>query len=173
MKRVLILVILSMSNFALAWDNITEMDVDICNAMTNISQCMNTNLTSDALATFPTNSTLSVQNCVLAFVKGGVNGDLRTFASPFSDEIRISEFGFSSLDSIPASVSNEFSALMSSISNCTCKVISYNETATNGLIRANITLHRQGENYNRAEVSHLDIKQTNGVWRIVSWDVDE
>ena len=29
MKRVLILVILSMANFALAWDNITEMDIDI------------------------------------------------------------------------------------------------------------------------------------------------
>lgn len=141
--------------------------------ITNISQCMNTSLTAEVLATFPTNTTATAQNCVLAFVKGSVTGDLKTFASPFSDEIRISEFGFHSLNSIPVSVSNEFSALMLSISNCTCKVISYNETVTNGLISANIKLHRQGGNYNRAEVSYLDIKQINGVWRIVSWDVDE
>lgn len=141
--------------------------------ITNISQCMNTNLTAEVLATFPTNPTSTVQNCVLSFVKGCVSGDLRTFASPFSDEIRVSEFRVSDLDSIPASVSNEFSVLMSSISNCTCKVISYNETTTNGLTRANITLHRQGENYNRTEVSHLDIRQTNSVWCIVNWEVDE
>ena len=141
--------------------------------ITNIIQCMNTNLTSDVLGRFPTNATSTAQKCVLAFVKGCVNGDLRTFASPFSGQIRSSEFGVPNLDSIPASVSNEFSVLMSSISNCTNKVIAYNETTNNGLIRANITLHRQGVNYNRAEVSHLDIAQTNNVWRIISWDVDE
>lgn len=134
---------------------------------------MNTNLTADVLANFPTNTTSTAQNCVLAFVKGSVNGNLRTFASPFTDEIRASEFGFSNLDSIQASVSNEFSVLMSSISNCMNKVISYNEITNNGLIKISITLHRQGENYNRAEVAHLDIAQTNNVWRIVSWDVDE
>ena len=141
--------------------------------ITSIYQCMNTNLTSDVLANFPTNATSTAQNCVLAFVKGSVNGDLRTFASPFTDEIRTSEFGFSNLDSIPASVSNEFSMLMSSISNCMNKVISYSETTNNGLIRISVALHRQGENYNRAEVSHLDIAQTNNIWCIVSWDVDE
>ena len=141
--------------------------------ITNISQCMNTNLTSDVLATFPTNSTSTAQNCVLAFVKGSVSGDLRTFAAPFSEQIRSSEFGIPNLDSIPSSVSNEFSALMSSISNCTNKVIAYSETTSNGLVKANITIHRQGVNYNRAEVSHLDIAQTNNAWRIVNWDVDE
>lgn len=141
--------------------------------ITNISQCMNTNLTSDVLAKFPTNSTSTAQNCVLAFVKGSVSGDLKTFAAPFSVEIRASEFGFSYLDSIPASASNEFSVLMSSIPNCTNKVISYSETTNNGLIRANITIHRQGKNHNRSEVSHLDITQTNNVWQIIHWDVDE
>lgn len=143
------------------------------NSITNISQCINRNLTTEVLAMFPTNATSSAQSCVLTFVKGSVCGDLRTFATPFSDAICVSEFGFSGIDSIPESVSNEFSVLMSSISNCICKVISYSETITNGLIRANITLHRQGEYYNRAEVSHLDIAQTNNVWHIISWDVDE
>ncbi|MBR4652446.1 MAG: hypothetical protein IKO72_03730 [Kiritimatiellae bacterium] len=141
--------------------------------ITNIIQCINTNLTADVLMQFPTNATATAQNCVLAFVKGSVSGDLKMFASPFSNQILSSEFGVSSLDSIPASVSNEFSVLMLSISNCTNKVISYNETTNNGVIKANITLHRQGENYNRAEVSHLDITQTNNVWRIINWDVDE
>lgn len=141
--------------------------------ITHIIQCMNTNLTSDVFGRFPTNATSTAQNCVLTFVKGSVNGDLKTFASPFSEQIRSSEFGVPNLDSIPASVSNEFSVLMSSITNCTNKVIAYNETTNNGLIRANITLHRQGLNYNRSEVSHLDIAQTNNVWRIVNWDVDE
>ena len=141
--------------------------------ITNISQCMNVNLTSEVLATFPTNATSSAQNCVLAFVKGSVNGDLKTFASPFSEQIRSSEFGVPNLDSIPASVSNEFSTLMLSISNCTSKVIAYGETTNNGLVRANITIHRQGANYNRAEVSHLDMAQTNNAWRIINWDVDE
>ena len=141
--------------------------------ITNISQCINTNLTSDVLNRFPTNATSNVQNCVLAFVKGGVTGDLKTFASPFSDEMRALEFGISSLDSIPASVSNEFFVLMSSISNCTNKVISYTEITTNGLLKVTITLHRQGDNFNRNEVAHLDILQTNNVWRIVNWDVDE
>lgn len=141
--------------------------------ITNIIQCMNTNLTSDVLGRFPTNATSSAQNCVLTFVKGSVKGDLKTFAAPFSEQIRSSEFGVPNLDSIPASVSNEFSVLMSSISNCTNKVVAYNETTNSGVIRANITLHRQGVNYNRAEVSHLDIAQTNNVWQIISWDVDE
>lgn len=141
--------------------------------ITNISQCMNTNLTSDVLTMFPADATSSPQRCVLAFVKGSVSGDLRTFASPFASEILASEFGFSSVESIPAAVSNEFATLMSSITNSTCKVISYGEVTTNGLIRAHITLHRQGENYNRAEACYLDISQTNGVWRIVSWDACE
>lgn len=141
--------------------------------ITNISQCINTNLTSEVLDSFPTNATSTIQNCVLAFVKGSVTGDLKTFASPFSDEIRALEFGVSRLDSIPASVSNEFSALMSSVSNCTSKVISYTEVTNNSLIKANITLHRQGDNYNRNEVAHLDISQTNNIWCIINWDVDE
>lgn len=142
--------------------------------ITNISQCINTNLTSDILNRFPTNAAASnVQNCVLAFIKGSVTGDLKMFASPFSDEIRALEFGISSLDNIPVSVSNEFSVLMSSISNCTSKVVSYTEVTNNGLLKANITLHRQGDNFNRNEVAYLDILQTNNVWRIVNWDVDE
>ena len=139
----------------------------------NISQCINTNLTSDVFDRFPTNATSTAQNCVLAFVKGSVTGELKTFASPFSDEIRALEFNISSLDSIPESVSNEFSVLMSSISNCTSKVVSYAEITNNGLIKANITLHRQGDNFNRSEVAHLDISQTNNVWHIINWDVDE
>ena len=142
-------------------------------SITNIIQCMNTNLTSDVLMQFPTNATATAQNCVLTFVKGSVNGDLKTFAAPFSGQIRSLEFGVTNLDSIPGSVSNEFAVLMSSISNCTNKVIAYSETTNNGLIRASITLHRQGVNYNRAEVSHLDIVQTNSVWCIINWDVDE
>ena len=141
--------------------------------ITNINQCINTNLTSDVLDRFPTNTSSTVQNCVLAFVKGSVTGDLKMFAAPFSDEIRALEFGISRLDTIPASASNEFSVLMLSVSNCTNKVISYNETTNNGLIRVDITLHRQGVNYNRAEMSHLDIVQTNNAWYIISWDVDE
>ena len=141
--------------------------------ITSISQCMNTNLTEDILAEFPTNATASAQNCVLTFVKGSVNGNLKTFASPFSDEICTSEFGFSDLNNIPVSIRNEFSALMAPISNCTSKVISYSEIASNGLIKVDIALHRQGENYSRAEVAHLDIAQTNILWRIINWDVDE
>ena len=87
--------------------------------ITNIIQCMNTNLTSDVLGRFPANATSTAQNCVLTFVKGSVNGDLKTFASPFSEQIRSSEFGIPNLDNIPASVRNEFSVLMSSIANCT------------------------------------------------------
>lgn len=141
--------------------------------ITNISQCINTNLTSDVLDRFPTNTTSTVQNCVLAFVKGSVTGDLKTFASPFSDEIRALEFGISRLDTIPVSASNEFSVLMLSVSNCTSKVIAYTEITNNSLIKANITLHRQGDNYNRNEVAHLDISQTNNIWCIINWDVDE
>ena len=141
--------------------------------ITNINQCININLTSDVLDRFPTNTTSTVQNCVLAFVKGSVTGDLKTFASPFSDEIRALEFGISRLDTIPVSASNEFSVLMSSVSNCTSKVIVYTEITNNSLIKANIILHRQGDNYNRNEVVRLDISQTNNIWRIVCWDVDE
>ena len=139
----------------------------------NVNQCMNTNLTADVLSGFPSNATATAQNCVLAFVKGSVNGDLRTFASPFSAEIRSSEFGFSDLENIPATATTEFAALMASISNCTSRIVSYSETTNNGLIKANITIHRQGANHDRAEVAHLDIAQTNNVWSIVSWDVDE
>jgi hypothetical protein len=106
-------------------------------------------------------------------VKGSVHGDLRTFALPFSEQIRSSEFGFTNIDYIPAFLSNEFSELMSSISNCTTKVVAYNETTNEGLTKASITMHRIGMNYNRVEVSHLDIAKTNNVWNIVKWDVDE
>ncbi len=75
-------------------------------------------------------------------VKGSVHGDLRTFALPFSEQIRSSEFGFTSINYIPAFLSNEFSELMSSISNCATKVVAYNETTNEGLIKASITLHR-------------------------------
>ena len=149
----------------------------VCNAdgegITNISQCINTNLTSDVLERFPTIATSSVQNCVLVFLKGSVNGDLQTFASPFSDEILISEFGIPDVNAIPASASNEFAALMSSVSNCMSKVISYAEITNYSTVKATITLHRQGDYYNRNEVVHLDLLQTNHVWHIVNWDVDE
>lgn len=149
----------------------------ICSAygenITNISQCLNVHLTADVLRGFPTNSTSSVQNCVLVFVKGSVNGSLKTFASSFSEEIRSSEFGFSDLDNIPIAVSDEFATLIASVSNCVTKVVSYCEITNKGFVKANITLHRQGECYNRDEVTHLDIVQTNNVWSIINWDVDE
>jgi hypothetical protein len=92
---------------------------------------------------------------------------------PFSEQIRSSEFGFTNIDYIPAFLRNEFSELMSSISNCTTKIVAYNETTNKGLIKASIALHRIGMNYNRVEVSHLDITKTNDVWNIVRWYVDE
>lgn len=141
--------------------------------ITNIGQCLNTNLTAEVLCRFPSDSTSTVQKCVLAFVKGSVNGDLKTFASPFSAEIRSSEFGISDLNNIPSSLRNEFSALMTSVSNCTSRVVSYNETTNSGVVKVNITLHRQGIGYNRVEASHLDVVNTNNIWRIINWDVDE
>ncbi len=141
--------------------------------ITNVSQCINTNLTAEMLAQFPTNPTLTVQNCVLTFVKGSVNGDLKVFAAPFSAEIRTSELGISDLDNIPIAIRTEFSSLMTSVTNCTSRVTSYAETANNGVVKATLTLRRQGVGYNRVEVAHLDIAQTNGTWRIINWDVDE
>ena len=136
--------------------------------ITNIIQCMNIALTSDVFKRFPTNATATAQDCVLSFVKGSVHGDLRTFALPFSEQIRSSEFGFTNIDYIPAFLSNEFSELMSSISNCTTKVVAYNETTNEGLTKASITMHRIGMNHNLVEVSHLDIAKTNNVWNIVN-----
>ena len=141
--------------------------------ITSVSQCINTNLTAEVLARFPSNSTLTVQNCVLAFVKGSVNGDLKTFAAPFSVEIRSSEFGISDLDNIPIAIRAEFSSLMTSATNCTSKVTSYTETTNNGVVKATIVLRRHGDGYNHVEESHLDIAQTNNTWRIINWDVDE
>lgn len=36
-----------------------------------------------------------------------------------------------------------------------------------------MSIHRQGVLYNRNEVVHLDMSQTNQVWRIANWEVDE
>ena len=141
--------------------------------ITNINQCINTELTADVLASFPTNSVLTAQNCVLSFIKGSVEGDLRTFASPFSVEIRSSEFGFSDLNSIPTAEENEFLAVMTSISNSATRIVSYSEITSNGLVKSSIAFHRQGVGYNRDEVVHLEIAQTNGVWQIVNWEADE
>lgn len=141
--------------------------------ITNINQCLNINLTAEVLCRFPSNPTSTVQNCVLTLVKGSVSGDLGIFVSPFSPEIRSSEFGISDLDNIPGLLRNEFSALMTSVTNCTSRVVSYNETTSNGAARVSMVLHRQGIGYNRAESLHLDIASTNNFWRIVNWDVDE
>ena len=141
--------------------------------ITNINQCMNTNLSADILRQFPCHSTSTVQHCVLAFVKGSVNGNLKTFAEPFSAQIRFTEFGISDLNNIPITTENEFSALMTSVSNCENKVVSYDESTNNGVVRATITFRRQGVGYNRTEVSHLDLVETNNYWQITNWDVDE
>ena len=141
--------------------------------ITNINQCLNTNLTAEVLCRFPNDATSTVQNCVLTFVRGSVNGDLRMFASPFSPKIRFSEFGISDLNNIPLSLSNEFLALMTSVSNCTSRVMSCNEITNNGVVKVNVTLHRQGDGYNRVETSHLEIMSTNSFCRIISWYVDE
>lgn len=141
--------------------------------ITNIAQCMNTNLTADVLACFPSNCNATVQNCVLTFVKGGVEGDLRTFASPFSTEVMLSEFGIADLDDIPSPIQNEFSTLMNSMSNSTVRIVSYSETTNSGVVKANISLHRQALGYNRIEAVHLDLSQTNDVWCITNWDADE
>ena len=114
-----------------------------------------------------------MQHRVLAFVKGSVNGNLKTFAEPFSAQIRFTEFGISDLNNIPITTENEFSALMTSVSNCENKVVSYDETTNNGVVRATITFRRQGVGYNRTEVSHLDLVETNNYWQITNWDVDE
>ena len=144
-----------------------------CQDITNVWQCINLELTDDVLDSFPSDATSSVQNCALAFVKGSVTGDLKTFALPFSDEIRSSEFGIADLNNIPAALTNEFSTLMASISNCTTRLISYSETNSNGVFKVNLNLQRQGRGYNRAEMARLDIVQTNAAWRIVNWDIDE
>lgn len=141
--------------------------------ITNIIQCINTNLTSDVLERFPTNATYSVHSCVLNFIKGSVVGDLKIFAAPFSEQLLFSEFKIYNLENIPASLSHEFSMLMSSISNSTTKVISYSETISNGMIRANIMIHRQGLHLNRSENVHLEIMEINNKWRISDWNVDE
>ena len=141
--------------------------------ITDIRQCMNTNLTEDVLSSFRTNSIASVQDCILLFVKGSVSGDLRTFLEPFSDEARASEFGVSNLDCIPPTLSSEFSALMSSVSNCVSQVTFYSEATNNGIVKSKITLHRLGANYNRAETVYLDVSLSNNIWRVRKWDVDE
>ena len=105
--------------------------------ITNIEQCMNTNLTADVLSRFPSNPTSSVQSCVLTFVKGSVIGDMRLFASSFSAASRFSEFGIADLDDIPATISKGFFNLMTSVSNCTSKVMSYNEMTNNGVVKGN------------------------------------
>lgn len=141
--------------------------------ISDIRQCMNTNLTNEVLSSFRTNSMVSVQDCVLLFVKGSVTGDLKTFLSPFSAKSRFAEFGISDLDSIPASLSSEFSTLMSSVSNCVTRVTAYSEVTNNSIVRSDITFYRQGMNYNRYETVHLGVSQTNNLWRIKEWDVDE
>ncbi len=95
---------------------------------------------------------------------GWHHSDIKDVALPFV---------FQRFFTIPASASNEFAALVSSVSNCTSKVISYAEITNRSTVKATITLHRQGDCYNRNEVVHLDILQTNHVWHIVNWDVDE
>ncbi len=151
------------------------MDVSfaLCGDIVDIRQCMNTNLTTEVLSRFPTNATTSVQNCVLFFVRGSVEGNLRTFLTPFSREMRVSEFGVSDLNDIPLSMKNEFSALMSSVSNCVSQVGVYSETTNSGHVRCDLEIQRRGENYNRSEIVHLDIVQTNSFWQIINWDVDE
>ena len=141
--------------------------------ITNINQCLNTSLTAEVLNRFSNNATSTVQNCVLTFVKGSVNGDLRMFALPFSAEIRSSEFGISDLNNVSSSLKKEFSELMTSVSNCTSRVVSYSETTNGGVVKVNISIHRQGTGYNRDESSHLDIANTGNGWCIINWDVDE
>lgn len=78
--------------FVLAWFCL------LANAtITNITQCLNLELTKERLAEFPDKDNSSPQNCILGFVKGAVCGDYLSFLTPLSDDVRIEETGTSVL----------------------------------------------------------------------------
>lgn len=141
--------------------------------ITNVQQCINVELTPSILSQIPDMDCTTPQASVLGFVKGVVTGNFLTFLWPLSDAVRVRESGVSDLSLVTPSMTNQFLEFVSDSGFSNHFVCAYSEIQTNGAVHATISVRsRSGLLVKTNDVKTI-LQTSNGLWRIVEWDVDE
>ena len=144
-----------------------------CATITNIAQCLNLELTAACLSQFPFRDNSNPQNSLLGFVRGSLTGDYLSFLTPLSDAMRVDEAGVSDLAQVTPSMTNQFYAFVTSAGFSNHVVCAYCEIMTNGAIRSKTFIRSQRGLMTKTNEVQTVIRQIDGSWRIVEWDVDE
>ena len=143
------------------------------NAITNVTQCLNVELTAAQLVEFPDKDNSSPQACILGFVKGAIDGDYISFLTPLSDEIRIKEIGTSNLSLVASSMTNQFHEFVTSAGFSNHVIRAYTEVISNNTVYAKSFIQSRCGMLNKTNEVRTIIRQFGNSWRIVEWDVEE
>jgi len=141
--------------------------------ITNVTQCVDMELTDAVLAQFPEQDNSSCHNCLLGFLKGLVQGDYLSFLIPLSDELRAEESGSADLASVSPSAIGEFHDFITDMAFSNHVVYSFSENVADGLVHAVMSIRSQRGTVVRTGKILMNVQQTNGTWRIVEWDAEK
>ena len=141
--------------------------------ITNVAQCLDVELTSTVLGAMPSFDGTSPQLAFMGFVKGTLNGNYEEFLWHLSDDQRIENCGFSDLSNLTPAMTNNFFDTIASMGFSNHYIRAYSECPTNGGYAVSATMQSRKGPMVKLSNMDLNLVLTNGVWRIVSWEVEE
>lgn len=141
--------------------------------ITNVAQCIDTVLTPSVLSEISLTDCSTPQKSVLGFIKGSIEGDYKSFLLHFVDDARVEECGTANLSEITAEMTNSFYTMVQEFGFSNHIIRAYSESATGLIWHASVTLQSQKGPMKKTSYMETRLINTNGEWRISSWDVDE
>lgn len=141
--------------------------------ITNVTQCLNIPLSPSILETIDSFDCSTSQTSFLGFVKGAITGDFKSFLRPMSDELRIEECGFSDLDCVSSTMTNDFYNIVLQMGFSNHVLSAFSEINTNDYRLLSGMLQSQKGLMTKASKIELRMMETNGEWRIYQWDVED
>ncbi|MBR4611894.1 MAG: hypothetical protein IKO40_04170 [Kiritimatiellae bacterium] len=145
----------------------------ICAQITDVSQCLDIQLSPSILNDIDPSDCSSSQTAFLGFLKGSVSGDLVAFLRPMSDDLRVGECGVANIDDVTIDMTNNFFAVVMQTGFSNHVLVAYSEVETNGCRNLSATLSSQRGQMTKMSQLALRMAETNGEWKITSWDVED
>lgn len=141
--------------------------------VTNVFPYVSQPLTENVLQTFPRCSNVTVSSAFLGFVRGSVTGDLISFLSPMSDELRLERVGCSTLEGISTNAVTAFSQFVREGGFTNVFLSAYAEIPTNGNVLVKTTMVSSTGSMVKTNNMALVFGLVGAEWRITAWDVEE
>lgn len=145
----------------------------ICAQITNVAQCLGIQLSPSMLNEIDPSDCSSSQTSFLGFLKGAISGDLAAFLRPMSDDLRVGECGVANIGDVTIDMTNTFFEIVMQTGFSNHVLSAYSEMETNGCRNLSATLTSQKGQMTKMSQLELRMAETNGEWRITSWDVED